>query len=56
MMDVNVILEGGLSMWEPLKNKGGEGVKNPRFLRTLFMNGPYSWEQILQTGFVVTHF
>ena len=36
----NVILEGGLSMWEPLENKRGEGVKNPIFLWTLFMNGP----------------
>ena len=37
----------GLSLWEPLENKRGEGVKNPRFLRTLFMNGPldnFSWQ------------
>ena len=47
-MNVNVIFEGGLGLWEPFKNRRGEGVKNLIFLRTLFMNGPLVQASILQ--------
>ena len=38
--ECELIFWGGVGLWEPLKNRSVEGVKNPKFLQTLFMNDP----------------
>ena len=41
-MDVNVILEGGLSMWEPLEQERGGGYKSE-----IFANVIHEWPHVL---------